>query len=123
MQNDANAGIETLSDIGSANPVRRRLPGRAAAIVAGVVAGVVLLSLLLTVFSGRLERPFTRVVGRTVDFISDHLRAIAVVSVAAFLAVWLFIGLVALVQWRKDRHTSRGRTENRNVAVRDEARD
>lgn len=73
--------------------------------ICAVCCGAFLLSLFAALFYGRLERPFTQLVGRTIGFVSDHLRTVAVVSVVAFLAVWLFIGLVSLVQWRKDRRS------------------
>jgi hypothetical protein len=80
---------------------------RALAAIGGVIAGAVLLSLLLTLLSGRLERPFTRMVGKTVEYFSEHVRVVAVISVAAFVLVWAFIGLVCLLQARRERAASR----------------
>ena len=80
-------------------PSRRRLLTVTAAILGGSIA----FSLLIALFAPRLERPFTQFAGRTVNFLSNHLRGVAIVSLIAFLAVWLFIGLVSLVQWRRDR--------------------
>lgn len=82
------------------------MPHRAIAVViGGVIAGAVLLSLLATLFAGRLERPFTRMVGRMVEYLLEHVRVVAVVSVTAVVLVWAFIGLVCLLQWRRERRT------------------